>query len=429
MITLLKHQIEALNETKQFNKCAYFYDMGLGKTYIGSEKAMSFNKNILVVCQKSKVEDWYEHFGNNYEDINVCNLTKVKDEDLKAFLDKGISYQCQSYARKLNVWIINYDLIWRRKELSNLKDYTLLLDESSLIQNETTKRSKFIIKKLQSSNVVLLSGTPCNGKYEQLWSQCHLLGWEISKDLFYRQYVVIELSNEGYPIIVGYKNVDRLKAKLRNYGAVFKKTEEVIDLPKQNFITLKVAETKEFKKFKKDRIITIEDKQLVGDTTLTNLLYQRMLCGAYSNNKLEAFKDLLESTNDRLIVFYNFNEELIKLKSICEELNKDISIVNGNIKDLSNYENKQDSVCLVQYQAGAYGLNLQKANKVIYYTPPLSTELYEQSKKRIHRIGQDKACFYYLLKSGIDYHIYKVLEMRKDFTDELFKEILERSAI
>ena len=68
------------------------------------------------------------------------------------------------------------------------------------------------------------------------------------------------------------------------------------------------------------------------------------------------------------------------------------------------------------------GLNLQKANKIIYFTPTLSSELFEQSKKRIHRIGQDKPCFYYQLKCGIEYHIYDVLSMRKDYTDELFLE-------
>ena len=39
--------------------------------------------------------------------------------------------------------------------------------------------------------------------------------------------------NQQYKII-GYKNVDRLKKKLRQYGAVFMKTEEVFDLPKNN---------------------------------------------------------------------------------------------------------------------------------------------------------------------------------------------------
>ena len=145
-----------------------------------------------------------------------------------------------------------------------------------------------------------------------------------------------------------------------------------------------------------------------------------MLCGHYNKDKLKAYQDLLESTEDRIIVFYNFNEELEKLKNIANELHKPISIVNGQTKELRNYEKCNNSITFVQYQAGAMGLNLQKANKIVYFTPTLSSELFEQSKKRIHRIGQNKPCFYYLLKSGIEYHVYDVLAMRKDYTDELF---------
>ena len=69
------------------------------------------------------------------------------------------------------------------------------------------------------------------------------------------------------------------------------------------------------------------------------------------------------------------------------------------------------------------GLNLQKANKIIYFTLPLSSELFEQSKKRIHRIGQEQACFYYVMlcKGTVEEQIFKTLEERKDFTDELFR--------
>lgn len=419
MIKLMKHQKEVLATTEHQNRVAYYLDMGLGKTFVGSEKAASLGKNILVICQKSKVDDWYNHFVANYGDIaDVHNLTEWTKEDYNQLVK--IHDIKDEY---LSVFIINYDLIWRRKELANLSDFTLMLDESSLIQNETSKRAKFILNKLKPANVILLSGTPVSGKYEHLWSQCNLLGWNISKKLFHRHYIIYRMSREGYPEIVGYKNVERLKSKLREHGAVFMKTEEVIDLPTQTFTTIKVKESKEYKYFMKHSYIEFEDKEFVGDTTLTKLLYSRMLSSTYNKDKLEAFKDLLDSTNDRLIVFYNFNDELEKLKEVID---RPISIVNGSVKDLKAYEEHSNSVTLVQYQAGAYGLNLQKANKMIYYSPTLSSDMYEQSKKRIHRIGQSQPCFYYLLTSGIETNIYSVLELRKDYTDELFKEVLNK---
>ena len=391
--------------------------MGLGKTFVGSEKMLQLGNRVnLVICQKSKVNDWVEHFNTHYYDVDVYNLTDKQDfEDFIYTLHQPLMQYCG-----ISIAIINYDLIFRRKELANLKDFTLMLDESSLIQNETTERSKFILKKLSPKNVILLSGTPTSGKYERLWSQMNLLGWNISKKMYYSQYVDMEISPDGYPIIKGYKNVDRLKRKMREHGCVFMKSEEVLDLPTQNFIPVNVPESKEYKKFKKSGIIITKGYELVGDTTLTKLLYSRMLCGHYNAEKIKAFKDLVESTDDRLIVFYNFNDELEVLKSVVED--KPISIINGHTKELSSYEEYSNSITFVQYQAGSMGLNLQKANKIIYFTPPLSSELFEQSKKRIHRIGQEQPCFYYQLTSGIEYRIYDTLAMRKDYTDELFVE-------
>ena len=167
-----------------------------------------------------------------------------------------------------------------------------------------------------------------------------------------------------------------------------------------------------------------KEVELVGDTTLAKMQYLRMLCGQYNPNKMQSFLDLVFSTEDRLIVFYNFNGELYQLKTIAEALERPVSEVNGHVKDLDAYENEENSITFVQYQAGSMGLNLQKANKIIYFTLPLMSEQFEQSKKRIHRIGQANTCFYYLMmcSNSIEEEIYKTLEMRKDYTDELFRE-------
>lgn len=424
-VNLFPHQVKALQETEQFNKVGYFLDMGLGKTFVGSEKAKELKKPLLLVCQKSKIEDWVTHL------VDICgfdayDLTDKKELDYFLQVMNG-----DKEVASMTSGIINYELSFRRPDLLKLKDFTLMLDESSLITNPSAKRTKFI-DKLNPSNVILLSGTPTGGKYEKLWSQLHLLGWNISKDLFYKQYVVeewIEDGDSGFKmrVIVGYKNVDRLKAKLKQYGCIFMKTEEVFDLPEQVVIPVMVTNTKEFRYFMRNSVVTIEDKKLIGDTRLTKRMYARQLCGQYSKAKLTAFQNLVESTDDRLVVFYNFNEELARMRTIVEDLEKPISIVNGPIKDLTAYENQSNSVTFVQYQAGAKGLNLQKANKIIYFTLPQNPEDFEQSKKRIHRIGQKNNCFYYYLmvRNSVEEDILETLKMRKEYDDELFKKYEE----
>ena len=424
---LFKHQQEALEQTKDLNRVAYYLDMGLGKTFVGAEKAMSLNKDILIVCQKSKIADWKEHFFKYYIDKMKCDESGAWCYDLTS--NTGMDMFLHSRYR-IRIGVINYELAWRREtELLNLHDFTLMLDESSLIQNQGANQSKFILK-LNPDNVILLSGTPTAGKYENLWSQIHLLGWKISEDVYNRQYVnwtKIDMGGFTHKIVNKenpYKNVDRLKSKLREHGAVFMKTEECFDLPEQTFIKQFVPASKEYWKFMKDCIITIDDKELVGDTTLTKRLYARQLCGQYSEYKLQAFRELVESTQDRLIVFYNFTAEYLAMVQIAEELGRPQSIVNGQQKQLLNYEQYDNSITFIQYQAGAMGLNLQKANKIIYFTLTDKSELFEQSKKRIHRIGQEQPCFYYILmcKGSVEEVILQTLEMRKDFTDELFNE-------
>jgi SNF2 family DNA or RNA helicase len=419
VVKLYPHQTDALKVTAGKNKVAYYHDMGLGKTYTGGEKMIQLGASInLVICQKSKIQDWIDHFKSNY-DVNPCDLTKVKASELKHFIKVSYSVPVSS------VYIINYELAFRRPELAQLADFTLMLDESSLIQNEQAKRSKFILNKLKPANVILLSGTPTGGKYERLYSQLKLLGWNISKTTYWNTYIDYHFEDMGgFPVrfIDGYKNVDRLKRKMRELGCHFLKTDEVMDLPEQIFTTVRVPMSKEYRKFRKDRVAEVGGTQLVGDNTLTAMLYERQLCGQYSRDKLEAFKDLVESTEDRLIVFYNFNDELCELMRLIG-VDRPISIVNGKEKDLDAYVYADNSITFIQYQAGAMGLNLQKANKIIYYSPPLSSELYEQSKKRINRIGQDRTCYYYNLTvtRSIEEKIYKTLAMRRDYTEALFE--------
>lgn len=453
---LYRHQSESLKKTENLNHVAYYHDMGLGKTFTGAEKMKELGAKVnLLVCQKSKIKDWVEHFTKHgFENLMphdgspismIYDCSKWDKADWKDFA-KSPDEPC--------IMVINYELAWRRKELLKLKDFTLMLDESSLIQNKTAKQTKFILK-LCPLNVILLSGTPTAGKYENLWTQIHLLGWGISDNLYQSQYVnwtnleighgmnsrIIRVVDKKNP----YKNVERLKEKLREHGADFLKTEDVMTLPEQTFVEVNVSTSKEYHKFMKDCIITIDTLnlcefhddsdfygnditpriELVGDTSLTKRLYARQLCGQYNAEKLRAFRDLAQSTNDRLIVFYNFNAELEQLIGMCEKLNKPVSQVNGFTKDLGAYEREENSVTLCQYQAAAMGLNLQKANKIIYYSLPERCELWMQSQKRIHRIGQEKPCFYYVMMCAgtVEEQIYNALKRGVDFTDELFREV------
>ena len=117
---LFKHQQDALEQTKDLNRVAYYLDMGLGKTFVGAEKMKILgNKVNLIVCQKSKIQDWIQHFWDAYS-IAAYDLTNKKDfSDFMFYSDRNEG--------GFMIGVINYELAWRRKDLLNLKEFTLIL--------------------------------------------------------------------------------------------------------------------------------------------------------------------------------------------------------------------------------------------------------------------------------------------------------------
>lgn len=421
-MSLYPHQIKVLQQTDKYNRVAYYLDMGLGKTYCGSVKATSFDVPILIVCPKSLVSQWLQHFEDNHQEWTRYDLTKKKQ--LENYITDGIN---------LRIGVINYESCWRRPELQKVKGITLVLDESQAIANNTSKQTKGIMK-LDYKNVILLSGTPAsNARYDKLYTQLKLLGLNMNKRSYEDRYCnFFEMENAGIKFRVlskknPYKNVDELKSTMKDLGCVFMKTEDVLELPQQRFIDVLVGKSKYYKTFEKDGYVDCGDVEYISNGPAQDMLYLRQLCN--SENKIGMLKTLVESTNDRVIIFYNFNSELELLQQFMQKLKRPISYINGHQKDLKCYNEHEDSVTLVQYQSGSSGVNLQKANKIIYYSPPVKSDFFEQSKKRIHRIGQEDKCTYWKLitRDSIEQQIYNVLDQKKDYTDELFRRVNDKN--
>lgn len=417
MMELYNFQKDLLKRIRGRRYAALFVDMGCGKTIMSSEHVMENyydGETILVVCQKSKVKDWLRHWVDNY--------------DLPVYDGAAKKYD---WVQRGGVTVVNYDLVWRRKALRLWQNYHLIVDESSLLQNDKTKRTKSLLEmKPNTASITLLSGTPAaSGKYENMWSQMRLLNWNITKPQYWDRFVRWHLEqfySLNYPIKIvdGYKNVEVLKDELRDHGAVFMRAEEAFDLPEQVYQTITVPMTGSYDTFKEDRVIMMEDgEELVGDNPLTYLLRLRQLASVYADEKYEALSDIIETCPDKMIVFYNFQAEGHRIADVCEKLKREYAFINGQIKQEDKFHATDGCVLIAQLAASAYGLNLQDSNRVIYMSLPLSADQYMQSEARIHRIGQKKTCFYtyIMMEDSVENDILATLQTREDYTLELFK--------
>lgn len=410
---LYKYQHDIIDNLKPYNKCALYLEAGCGKTHTSSHKAVSYNVPIIVVAPKAVIPQWFEHFKDNHPEWLLYDLSKK--QQLADFVHAEAQNRCG---------IITYGLVWRRPELLKMKGYTLILDESHNICNPTSKQSKGVMK-LKYDNLILLSGTPNGGSYEKLYTQMKMLGYKPNKKQFEDRYCnmfTMETGGVKFKVLSKtkpYKNLDELNRILRDdLHCVFLKTNDVHELPEQRFIDVPIAVSKEYQKFLKDDYIDLGDREYIAGSPTDKLLYSRYLCGVDNKNKLDVLTTLLEGIEDRVIIFYNFKIEHDVLTKICK---KPVFTCDGSVKEIDKFKSIDNSVLLVQYQAGATGLNLQFCNKVIYFSPTLSSNLYEQSKARTWRIGQNNKCTYWLLTCGVERDIMYSLDTQQDYTLKLFK--------
>jgi SNF2 family DNA or RNA helicase len=413
---LYKHQFDALNLVKNHERVGFYLEMGLGKSILGILQSYIFdNPQTLLVCPKSLIPMWINTFDTFFPNLKYINLTKTLNDDICNFSGFGI---------------INYDILFRRQNLLKLTNFTLLLDESSRVRHDTSKRTKFILK-LKPKNVVLLSGSPCAGKYENLYTNAKLLGVKYTKgewwDDFIKWSTGMTFGGNRFKQIYGYKNIDSMMNLMTEHGAVWMASEDVLTMPERVEQTVLIQQHDNYKTFIKNRIVKIDDVDWVGDNTLTLRLRARMLCASWNKNKINRIEEILEETNERVIIFYSFKQDYEILTTLCIRLNKPLSVVNGDKHDLYAYNHDNNSVTLIQYQSGAYGLNLQKCNKIIHFSLPESCDLFMQSEARIRRIGQKNTCWYYYLicEKTVENDILSALKRGEDYNDALFDKYLE----
>ncbi len=419
--TLYNFQKSVVDSANKHKKYLLALDMGLGKTITSLSYMQENNtENLIIVCQTSKVDDW-EKEVTKHLGLTTLVLNKGSKKDIENINNF-----------KSGVIIVSYSTAWRRPIATLInKSFNMIIDESQNIKSRTSKIGKWAVSISNSLNrTLLLSGSPMNVPVD-LYNQMLVLGMKMTWKKFCENFVIMELMKNAdgrrYNKIVGYKNEDLLMRALKTQ-ATFMKTEEAIELPTINKYETHITNEKQsiYNKVKKIKIY----KDLEIPTAGVLFMRLRQLSSGFietyenvSNHKKNALYDLLFSSKDNHLVFYNYVNELKQIKSICKELNIKVFEINGNVKNYQESQNYKGRYIIAgQIQSAHAGHNIQWINHTIYYAPPISFLMYSQSLKRTHRIGQDKKCFYYHLitKNSIEERIYDNLKIGKSYDDKLF---------
>lgn len=379
-------------------------DVGLGKTIMALEHTRRHNPNphIVVIAPASKVRtgDWQREIQTFFGE----------DEPLH----EVISYEM--FAKK-----------WKELVFSNT---TLIIDESHMACNATTKRGKAVLMASRLAHQwIMLSATPLPNGWRSGETYAILTGISRNKTDFVQRFIIIDRS-KGFPLILGYREEAFLNEWWGKIAKPLERTGDLV-LPSKNIAVTPEMEGKLYKVYQKaikQRLITVDGEEEMLDSPSKLFATLRQIPTPL---RVDALQSIVESTTEHIVVFYNFNVEREAMLEMLKKSFKGRKVYeqSGHKSELPKRENWakiKPSVTLVQYQSGSQAIELTYASVTVYLSPCTSYANYEQSKGRTRRNGQRKTTlFYHIAAEGsLDRHIWGIIKKKKDFSTALFEKML-----
>lgn len=425
-VELLPHQIESieLSDKKNFDLSS----AGTGKTFSGLGAYLKSGcSKLLVVCLAPKVQDFAEDGAKMNVNITPLNKGTRKNKELLA---------------TSNQVAISFESSWRLTELTKWvnKDTYILIDESHKVSVAKSKVTKFMMNLCKrTTHVRLLTATPIsNGKLENYYSQLFMLNvFRKPKKEFEQLFVIKQMRQMGslrFMDIVGYQNEHLLQQMINEVSVSYERNKPYMP---QDFY-YKTKKPAMFNKLKKNRMYKTDSGELIeldNSSKLFNTLRQvshGFLNGVQKPVSKEPFERLQavleEYSNERIVIFYNYNSEFYMISMLLDKLKRSYSIYNGNTKDLSNFKKHSDGVVLAQYKSASTGINsLKIASVCVFNSMPLSSTEYIQAKARIDRFGQERTpnFIHIIPDTPVEKKIFETVTNGKDFTNEDIENILK----
>ena len=432
-------------------------EQGTGKTavaihFIGLKYLEEGCGKVLVICPMSAMGVWVKEIRKHLPDDLRRGARVVRLYGTRTRRTKKIGRLiANSRGSGLNICIINHESSWRLEEwLVRFAPETVIVDESHRIKSPKAKQSKAAWRLGRKAKYhLILTGTPIVGGAHDVWSQWNFLNPDVFGDNWWR-FQQFYLQKGGYfnKEIVGYKNLDLLKRKVRGGSFIIRK-EECLDLPEKIFQSVPVELCEQSKKLYNDMatqlVAEIEDGSVsTAPIVLVKLLRLAQITSGFlkdlddnihdiGREKLDVCQELIEDRvgdGHQVVVFARFRYEisrmeraLLKKKISCCTLTGSTPMKSRD-KLIEEFQSGVYSVFISQIQAGSLGITLTAADTAIFLSLDFSLANYLQAADRLHRIGQTQKVTYLhlIVPRSIDELVYKVLKSKEN----LARLILER---
>lgn len=396
---------------------AIWWAMGTGKTAVTLwwiRDAIRDERigRALIVCPASLVASWKQAIDD------MARFEGFDEDDVRLLKERVVVTSFQKTYRTVKKEVRHRDGRTSCKKSTSLRDEVdrnwgaVIIDEAHGIGSHDSKQTKaaLTLSKLAKHRYIL-TATPTHGgggnnDFSKLYGQLQFLaqgrlwnGWTE-----FKQKAVVSVDPWGNPYRY---NTDYCKGLMANYGIVCR-LEDCFDMPGSRDVVMScpLAEEKVYRDLKE-----MDVAKYGLDITMAGGQYTKMLqlCSGsmkngeaameFKTSKLDVLEDILEGTDEPVVIFCNYVASIDRCRKLCERLHKRVTTFDGRSKGPTwkALEEGKADVLICQYQSGGAGLNLQTAHIMVLFEPTLSSLLLDQARGRIYRKGQNKKCIYYIL--------------------------------
>ncbi len=425
-------------------------DMGLGKTVQAIAaaallKEMRDIQQALIICPASLKHQWAREIRR----FTSLSTTVVEGN----LLERRKLYRDPSFFKIINYELVRHD----HDELFKMHPDLIILDEAQRIKNWRAKTAQ-MVKTLPSRYAFVLTGTPLENRIDELYSIFQFIDPRILGPLWHfndRFYDLEKRPNNTYKVL-GYKNLDQLRALIAPYVLRRTRDEVLKDLPARTdnnyFVEMTDPQWKAYDEFKETlaKLISKAHRQPLTpkehEILLMCLIKMRLICDALALHdkelppkehertgpKLGELAEILlediASNGHKAIVFSQWSTMLALTEPVIKRVGLGYVKLTGDVPSAKRGELIQqffdDPACRVflSTDAGGVGLNLQAASLVINLDLPWNPAVLEQRIARAHRHGQPSSVqvINLIAKDTIEERMLDTLATKKNVFASIF---------
>lgn len=457
----------------------------------GLQSTLGFNEaiNVYIVCPKAKMEDgswestieqYNEAYGDSLNILGIVTPTRLgnakRDEvefnkyskkDLKIMAERYeenelIKKERRKIRRKAKKEKREVDeselpeLLYGVKRFDNKvmlsdiiktldeKPTILIIDEVHYFKNPTSQRSQAlntILKKAMNTMGLGLTATPmANGKVEDGVAYLVFNQYYNSKNEFEKKHIPKQFKDKFYkPDVYSldgsidrnrFIDVDLFEGRLKD--TIFVPRVQIdFPLPDQEMFLHSYSVSGRTSLDLKEKALAYKKRKY--KSYIQYLSDVRAEIGSDIQHKRELAKVLTyykKQGKEQPLIYYSTNSELESILFTLEQMGMDYSLLNGqNGYSKINKENL-DQVIVIQYKAGGSAIEFEKSRLSIYYGLQHSWIDMEQAQGRNVRREETGLVTHILMLSDnpFDVEVYKNLQRKKKFTEEVYEELAETVA-